>query len=470
LPSQSRPALDAAIGRIRESVEGAVLTGADEIAAYARDRSAYDPGPTTFAVVIADSVADVRAVARACTEFAVPLVARGAGSGYAGGATASPGAIVLSLERLDAITEIDVESQTCVVGAGVITADVSRAVLAHGLRYAPDPASASISTIGGNIATGAGGLCCVKYGVTRESVLGLDVVLADGRLVSTGHRSVKGVAGYDLTALVIGSEGTLGIVVGATLRLLPLPPGRPVTIAAFFASAEAAVRASVALGSTRLRPSMLEFVDEVHLGRIDAWRGTHLLDQGQALLLVQTDGLEAAREADVLAAALAAAGGTVELTADPGRADELLAIRRWTSQEAVPIPEVTLNEDIAVPRSKLVEMIARIREIRTRHDVVITVLAHLGDGNLHANIRVPLTDLDGDGSVPSRAADAAAALVTAALDLGGTITGEHGIGVLKRQWLRQELGDEQYALQQGLKRYFDPLGILNPGKVFPSGP
>ncbi|WP_253259643.1 FAD-binding oxidoreductase [Subtercola boreus] len=462
--------LTAAVTRLRTDGVAVVLTGAAETLAYARDRSGHDPGDVTFAVVVAESVSDVQLVCRAASEFGVPVIARGAGTGYAGGAAATEGAIILSLERLTAITQIDPESGLCVVEPGVITAHVSAAARAVGLRYAPDPASAALSTIGGNIATNAGGLCCVKYGVTRDSVLALDVVLAGGELIHTGHRSIKGVSGYDLTALFVGSEGTLGIVVGATLRLLPVPLGAVHTIAAFFETVEQATAASVGLFASGVRPSMLELIDGVHLSRIDEWRGSSFRRRGAGLLLVQTDGLAGSAEAALLREVLEGFGGETEVTDDPRRTEELLDIRRWTSQDQAPRPEVTLNEDFAVPRHRLVEMVRLIESTSARFGVVITILAHIGDGNIHANLRIPNSEIGPDGALPEKAWLAADAMIAGVLELGGTISGEHGIGMLKRRWLRAELGDVQYELQRSLKTLFDPQNLLNPGKVFLPGP
>ncbi|MDF2443314.1 MAG: glycolate oxidase [Subtercola sp.] len=464
-----REPLAAAVARLRADGVANVLTDGRQTSPYARDRSGFDPGDVTFAVVVAESVPDVQQVCRVASEFGVPVIARGAGTGYAGGAAATEGAIILSLEKLTAITEIDPQSGLCVVEPGVITADVSVAARAAGLRYAPDPASAALSTIGGNIATNAGGLCCVKYGVTRDSVLALDVVLAGGELIHAGHRSIKGVSGYDLTALFVGSEGTLGIVVGATLRLLPVPLGTVHTIAAFFESAEQATAASVELFSSGVRPSMLELIDGVHLSRIDEWRGSAFRSRGAGLLLVQTDGLAASAEAALLREVLERVGGEIEVTDDARRTEELLDIRRWTSQDQAPRPEVTLNEDLAVPRHRLIEMVRLIESTATRFGVVITILAHIGDGNIHANLRIPTSELGSGGELPERAWLAADALIAGALALGGTITGEHGIGMLKRRWLREELGDVQYELQRSVKALFDPLNLLNPGKVFLPG-
>ncbi len=444
---------------------GEVLSDDASIGRYRSDRSGHVGDATGFVVVVPSSVDEVQAACRVAHAEGVALVPRGTGTGLAGGAAARSGCIVLSLERLDRILDIDPIAQTCRVEAGVITADVSAAVAPHGLRYAPDPASVAISTIGGNIATNAGGLCCVKYGVTRESVLALDVVLADGTLIHTGHRSIKGVSGYDLTALLTGSEGTLGVVVSATLRLLPVSLARPVTLCAFFPTTVEAVRASTAVFGTGVRPSMLELVDEVHLARIDAWRGSDLRSAGAAVLIAQCDGLAASTEAELVAAEWRRHGVAVEVTADPQRESEILDIRRWTSQDSPVRPELTLNEDIAVPRGSLAPMIEAIEAIRARFAVTITILAHIGDGNLHANLRVPLEELE-EGRFPARVWDAADAMVETALALGGTISGEHGIGLLKRRWLERELGTPQYEVQRAVKAAFDPTGILNPGAMF----
>lgn len=461
----SERALNLAVSKIVEQNVAQILTGRDA-QPFARDRSGFIPGQVEFAVAIPGTVAEVQAVVRIANELGVPLIARGAGSGYSGGAAASPGALILSLENLNKIVRIDRESQLCVVETEVITAEISAAAMPLALRYSPDPASVTNPTIGGNIATNAGGLCCVKYGVTQESVLTLDVVLANGELIHSGRSSVEGVSGFDLTALFVGSEGTIGVVVGATLRLLPIPPGVPHTIAAYFPTAEEATGPSIEVPNTGVQPSMLELIDEVHLERIDDWQGSALRSRGGGMLLVQTDGPASAGEARIVAPTLQDLVGDVEVTADFTRADELLNVRRWTSQESAPRPEITLNEDLAVPRHNLTEMVASVRDIRERYRVSVTLLAHIGDGNLHANVRIPLTDLDADGQLPVEAWAAADAIVLRALELGGTITGGHGIGILKRRWLRRELGSVQYELQRSLKRFFDQRNILNPGKIF----
>lgn len=354
---------------------------------------------------------------------------------------------------MNRVLELSADDQLAVVEPGVITAELDRAAGEHGLRYAPDPASAAISTIGGNIATNAGGLRCAKYGVTRDSVLGLEAVLADGTVVTTGRRTVKGVTGYDLTALLTGSEGTLAVITSASLRLRPVPVATA-TLAAYFDSFEAAAEASYAIGRAGVVPALAELLDGSVLHAVDPALGK----RGAALLLVQCDGAGAAAEAEQVARVLAPTATTVETTADPVEA--LLAARRL----ALPALERLgrpLIEDIAVPRSRLAEAAREIRAISARHGVPVHTLAHAADGNLHPIIVVdPALD-----RLPDAAWEAAGEIFALALRLGGTLTGEHGVGVLKRQWVADELGPTAHALQRRLKEAFDPRGILNPGKT-----
>jgi len=346
------------------------------------------------------------------------------------------------------------------VEAGVITADLDAAARAHGLLYAPDPGSVGISTIGGNIATNAGGLRGAKYGVTRDAVLSVDVVLADGSLVRLGRPTIKGVTGYDLAGLVVGSEGTLGIVVAARVRLLPAPQ-RVATASAFFATLEDAAHAVAAIAVSGARPAVLEILDGATLAAIDDASGTTLRAQGEALLLAQTDGFGAAEEMAVVLAAVAPTATHHEWTEDAERAADLLSARR----QALPALERTgrpLIEDIAVPRSRLAEAISGIRLIADRHGVPIFVFGHAGDGNLHPIIVVE----PGDGDLPETAVRAADDIFALALSLGGTVTAEHGVGRLKREWARRELGDDVVRLHDEIKRVFDPRGILNPGSAY----
>ncbi|MCA1943388.1 MAG: FAD-binding protein, partial [Yonghaparkia sp.] len=325
-------------------------------------------------------------------------------------------------------------------------------------RWAPDPASREISTVGGNIATNAGGLLCAKYGVTREAVRALDVVLADGTLLRTGHRTVKGVTGLDLTALLIGSEGTLGIIVGATLALTPVPAGVVATIGATFGNVEEAAAAAAAITAARIRPAVMEIIDPVALAAILRHLGMPDRAPGTAHLLVQTDGAAAEQEAADALTIVAARGGDAAMTTDPEEGERLLAVRR-AMHPAMEALGPVLIEDVAVPRSRLAEMFAAIRAIGERYSMPIPTVAHAGDGNLHPNLVYA-----GD-EVPDVVWQAAGEVFEAALALGGTLTGEHGVGTLKRRWLAAELGDEQVALQRRIKEAFDPRGILSPGRA-----
>ncbi|TLS47592.1 FAD-binding protein [Streptomyces montanus] len=443
----------------RELPEGALSTGPEATAPYAADRSGSRPDGTPLVVVHATRAEHVQTALRHAHALRVPVVPRGAGTGLSGAANAGAGSVVVDLSRMNRILQLNPEEQTAVVEPGVITAELDRAAGEFGLRYAPDPASAAISTVGGNIATNAGGLRCAKYGVTRDAVLGLDAVLADGTLVRTGRRTVKGVTGYDLTALLTGSEGTLGVITGATVRLRPVPEST-VTVAAYFDSFSAGAEAVSALTAARLEPSMAELLDGPVLAAVDEAQGTDLRARGGALLLLQCDGRSAAAEAALAVQLLGEHAESVETTADPVEADRLLTARRLALPSLERLGRV-LIEDIAVPRTQLAAAVREITAIAERHDVRIFTFAHAADGNLHP-ILVLAPDLSG---VPEAAWRAAGDIFTAALRLGGTLTGEHGVGTLKRQWLGDELGPEQHALQRRLKAAFDPHGVLNPGKA-----
>lgn len=427
--------------------------------AHRLDRSGWSPDGRPLGVAFAQEVADVQAVLRVAAARRVTVTVRGAGTGLAGGAAAGAGGVVLDLSGMNRIRELSVADAVAVVEPGVITADLDAAARAAGLSYPPDPASAAISTIGGNIATNAGGLRCAKYGVTRESVLGLDVVLADGQLVRTGRRTVKGVAGYDLTGLFVGSEGTLGVIVGATVRLRPLPRAT-VTLAAFLDTVADAVDAVTALGEAGVVPAVAELLDARTLVAVNAATGADLASSGSVFLLVQTDGFGAETEADVAQAVLAERARAVRRSTDAATADALLAARRAALPALERLGRV-LIEDIAVPRSRLAEAARRVTEIGAATGVDIYTLAHAADGNLHPIIVVDPAEPE----IPPRAWAAAEQIFALALDLGGTVTGEHGIGVLKRRWLAAELDPAAHDLQRRLRTTFDPAGTLTPGRA-----
>jgi glycolate oxidase len=438
---------------------GMVLTDPDVAASYARDQTFLEPGKP-LCVVTAQTRDDVVTTMRWATEHRVPVVPRGAGTGLAGGATAIDGCVMLSLARMTAIRELSPADEIAVVEPGVVTADLDRAAREHGLMYAPDPSSYEISTIGGNLATNAGGLRCVKYGVTRDSTLGLEVVLADGRILATGRRTMKGVTGYDLTGLFVGSEGTLGVITAATLRLRRAPAVPPVTIAAEFPSQRAAGDAVAAIVAAGCGPSLLELMDRNTLEAIDAWKNIGLEPGVRAMLIAQSEGtLEG--DAGAMARLCEANGASfVAVSSTPEEADELIGLRRlaYTAKERL---GACLVEDVCVPRSALPDMISTIEEVAARHDTMICTVAHAGDGNLH-----PVFIFDrGLAEPPPNVWAAADEVFRAALGLGGTLTGEHGVGLLKRRWLGLESGPVVTEVQHGIKAVFDPLGILNPGKA-----
>jgi glycolate oxidase len=438
-----------------------VITDPDVITGYCRDQTPVLTPGTPLCVVLATGTAAVAATLSWAGQHRVPVVPRGGGTSLAGGATATDGCVVLSTVRMTRIAEIDPANEIAVAEAGVLTADLDRAAAAHGLMYAPDPSSYEISTIGGNLATNAGGLRCVKYGVTRDSVLGLEVVLAGGRILRTGRRTMKGVTGYDLTSLFVGSEGTLGVITSATLRLRPRPATYPVTLAAGFPSFAAAARAVTAIIAARIRPSLLELMDKVTLRAIDDWKHTGFGDGIQALLIAQDDSEAGAAGADRMRALCVAEGATMaEVSDSEAESRQLLDLRRM-SYPAVERLGVGLVEDVCVPRTRLPDMVDRIEQAAARHGVFIATVAHAGDGNLH-----PVFVFErGLAEVPAAVWAAADEVFRAALELGGTLTGEHGVGIIKRRWLADELGPESMAVHQSIKAALDPAGILNPGKA-----
>jgi glycolate oxidase len=454
---------ESVVSALRAALGDAVSVDPGVLAGVREDKSGHRSTAAPLAVVTARGIEDVQTTLRIASEFGVPVVPRGAGTGLAGGAIAGQGELVLSTLAMSRILEVSAADELAVIEPGILNGDFNDVLEPYGIWFAPDPASKAISTVGGNIATNAGGLLCAKYGVTREAVLGLKVVLADGRLLSVGHRSVKGVTGLDLTALMIGSEGTLGVIVEATVRLRPLVRGGVATIGAYFADVTAAASASAAITAAGLRPAAMELLDAAALRAIGSHLGLDLASRGSAWLLVQTDGAASGDEAAAALEIIRSLYGDAELTTDPVEGERLMAIRRafHPSLEAL---GTVLIEDVAVPRSALPEMFAAITEIAERFGIEIPTVAHAGDGNLHPNF-VYQSD-GGSTEVPAQVWAAADELFLAALRLGGTLTGEHGVGILKKRWLREELGDDQLELQRQLKAVFDPQGILNPGKVF----
>ncbi|MEU3714227.1 FAD-binding oxidoreductase [Streptomyces catenulae] len=440
----------------------AILTDPDVTGAYARDMAGFCDAGSPAAVVLPRTVEEVQHVMRTATALRVPVVPQGARTGLSGAANATDGCLVLSLVKMDRILEINPVDRTAVVEPGVVNATLSRAVNEHGLYYPPDPSSWEECSIGGNIGTASGGLCCVKYGVTAEYVLGLDVVLADGRLLSTGRRTAKGVAGYDLTRLIVGSEGTLGIVVRAVLALKPQPP-RQLALAAEFPSTAAACEAVCAIMAQGHTPSLLELMDRTCVRAVNDYARMGLPDTTEALLLAAFDTPDPAADLAALGALCTAAGATEVVPADTEAESEmLLQARRVTLHALERVRSSTMIDDVCVPRSQLAAMLDGTAAIAEKYDLTIGVCAHAGDGNTHPTVCFDPADAD-----ESRRARASFDEIMAlGLELGGTITGEHGVGVLKKEWLARELGPVGLELQRSIKQVFDPLGLLNPGKLF----
>ena len=439
-----------------------LLTDETDRESYRRDETAhFEPG-LPLAVALPASTDEVATIMRIATAHRVPVVPRGAGSGLSGGSAGIEGALTVAMTRMNAILEIDRGNLVAVVQPGVINADLKAAAAAEGLFYAPDPASHEFCSIGGNIGTNAGGLCCVKYGVTRDAVLSLEVVMADGRVIRTGGRNVKDVAGYSLTHLIVGSQGTLAIVTEATLRLRPAPPPKA-TLLAFFGTLEAAGQAVASMTERGVEPCTLELMDRVTIAAVDDWHNLGLDRSAAALLLVESDrpGAAAEDELGAVEAACADAGASSVIRAtDPMEADWLRQVRRLAFR-AMERLGVARMEDVGAPRSRLPELLNAIERIATAHDARCGTFGHAGDGNLH-----PTFVWDrGDAAAEERAHAAAEELYRAAIELGGTVTGEHGIGAARRDFLELQRGSDAVDVMRSIKAALDPLGILNPGRV-----
>jgi glycolate oxidase len=457
VPTEDPEALAALVAALPP---GVVVTDAERIEKYRWDRSQDPHAGTPLAVVRAQDAQQVQVAVRWAAAHGVPVVPRGAGTGLSGGSSAVDGGIVLSLERMTAV-EVDADCQVAVVEPGALNKDVKAAAAAHGLWYPPDPSSYEICSIGGNIATNAGGLCCVKYGVTTDYVLGLDVVLADGTLVTLGGRRIKDVAGLSLLKLFVGSEGTLGIVTRAVLRLVPAQ-ATGATLVAAFPTMTAAAQAVVAV-RTRLRPSMLELMDRPSIRAVEAFRPMGLDTDAGALLVAQSDapGTACGAEVDAMRAACEAAGASDVFVTDDAEEGELFVqARRMVIPAVEPLGELML-EDVGVPVPRLPELVDAVARVAARHDLLIPVVAHAGDGNTHPLIVVPR----GDEDARLRALAAFDEIMHAAIALGGTITGEHGVGRTKKSALPAQLGEDVMALTRRVKDALDPAGILNPGAI-----
>jgi glycolate oxidase len=443
-----------------------LIVDPDVLTAFSHDDAEWAPVGRPAIAVRARSEAEIQHVVRTCAELRTPVVPRGAGTGLSGGANAVSGCVVLDLAQMNRIVEIDPDNLLAVVQPGVINSDVKAAVAEYGLWYPPDPASATSSTIGGNVATNAGGLCCLKYGVTRDYVLGLRAVVGGpvdyGEVVRLGRRTTKGVAGLDLVGLFVGSEGTLGVVTEVTLRLRPARMGTPRTVVGAFADLVASGEAVAQITRRGLTPAVLELLDRACLEAVEDWRHLGIEADAAALLLarVDTPGDPGAAEAAGIAATMTDAGAMwAEQSTDDTEAEALFEARRLAYPALERLGPV-LTEDVCVPRSKVPVMLEQVNAIAARHGVRIATVAHAGDGNLHPLLVTPA------GNEAARLAAQAAfeELLDAAIALGGTVTGEHGVGILKRDGMRRELDPGSLAMQSAVRRALDPLEIFNPGK------
>ncbi|PDW00659.1 FAD-binding oxidoreductase [Candidatus Viridilinea mediisalina] len=441
-----------------------LLTHPDELACYELDASIAQPAGAALAVAIPGNTAEVAALVRLAATHGIPLVCRGAGSGLAGGSVPSPGALVLALNRLDQI-EIDITQQVARVGVGATTAEVQRAAETQGLCYPPDPSSQIVATIGGNLACNAGGPRCVKYGVTADYLLAVTAVLADGRVVQWGDGLIGQGCDQSLAQLLVGSEGTLAIITGATLRLIAAPRTRRTTMA-LFASLEAACATVEQIRAAGLVPAGMELMDGPCLAAVEAYIALGLPHDTGAMLLLLADGEPEAVHAETQHLAdLAHQGGATLVESARTPADEGLL---WQARRAVSIALTRLRprrlgEDICVPVTQIAACVAHINAISTTYGLPIVVFGHAGDGNLHPNILFDPSDPD----EMARLWPCAHAVFAAALAVGGTLSGEHGIGSLKRPFMAQALSGGELAAQRRIKALFDPLGLLNPGKVLP---
>jgi glycolate oxidase len=446
-----------------------VITDAEVLATYRRDEADLVDDGKPLCAVRPRSTPEVQRIMRLAASYNAPVVPQGARTGLAGGANTIDGCIALSLQLMDQILQIDPVNRIAVVQPGVVNAVLRRAVAEKGLHYPPDPGSFESSTIGGNAATNAGGMCCVKYGVTTGYVLGLEVVLADGEVLRTGRRTPKGVAGYDLTSLFVGSEGTLGIITEITVALRPAPE-ESLSLVAVFPTTTAAGQAVNDIMASGAAPSLLELMDQVHLRALEAYHPMGLDVSAAAILLAGSDtGDRAGAELDEIARIARAAGASeVYRATDEAEAAALLAARRLAHPAMEHLAASLyprgglIIDDVAVPRSRLAELLDGITAIAAKHEVAVGVVGHAGDGNLHPNIVVNRDDPEN----VRRGHAVFDEIMELGLALGGTCTGEHGVGLLKRGWLATEAGPVSMRVHWAIKDALDPAGLLNPGKMF----
>ena len=440
-----------------------VLHAPEDLLTYGFDGTAALSSPATC-VVLPETTEEVARVVRHAAEHRVPIVTRGSGTGLSGGSVPVPGGIVLCLVRMDRLLELDERNLTLFAESGAITQKIADAADAVGLLYPPDPGSMKISTIGGNVAENSGGLRGLKYGVTRDYVMGLEVVLATGEVVWLGNKCVKDVAGYSMKDIFIGSEGTLGIITKVLLKLVPKPAAKKTQLATF-ATMSAAADTVSAIIAARIIPCTLEFLDRVTIRCVEDFAKVGLPLDCEAILLMETDGHPAvvAEQAETMEKIARQCGAVTVVTAkDATEAARLATARRAAFSSLARVAPTTILEDATVPRSELTKMIECIQEVAARHRLRVGTFGHMGDGNLHPTF---LTD-ERNTDEMHRVELAMREIFDFAVKVGGTITGEHGVGLAKKSFLRGAIGDASFALMRQLKTALDPHGLLNPGKIF----
>ena len=446
--------------------EANVLTKRENLFSYSYDASPLKlqisnlPG----VVVLPQNTRQVSEVMKLANEKGIPVIPRGAGSNVSGGTLPVADCIILSLNNMNRIIEIDPDNMLAVVEPGVINGDLQREAAKFGLFYPPDPQSAEFSTLGGNVAENAGGPRCLKYGVTRDYVLGLEVVLPSGEIISTGSRTLKNVTGYDITRLFVGSEGTLGVITGIILKLVPRPEATKIGLAVF-QTMEAAAEAVAKIGSSGLVPAMIEFLDQVYIRNIEEYsRIGFPLDAGAVLILaVDGDKEILDKQMNRMAEVCREAGAAqIRIARDAAEAEEIMKARRAAFASMSRLNPTIIGEDFTVPRSKIPGMVAKIQEIARKHKIIIATVGHAGDGNLHATFSCD----ERDEQEMKRVEGAIDDLVEAALSFDGVITGEHGIGRLKAKYMNRQFGEGPLNLMKAIKQAMDPKGIMNPGVMF----
>jgi glycolate oxidase len=450
------------MNRLSSVLPGKTSTEPEDLICYGFDASGLGAEPS--AVVWPENVEDVVAAMKFSAENEVPVIPRGAGSGMTGGAVPTKGAIVMSLERMNKILEMDGENMQALVEPGVINGTLQKTLEWQGFFYPPDPASMEFCTIGGNVAENSGGPRAIKYGVTRDYVLGLEAVLPGGEVITTGVRTAKGVVGYDLTRLLVGSEGTLAVVTKIRLKVLPVPQDI-ITLLALFKDLEKAGTAVTQIMAKGIIPRTLEFLDRGAVTAVENYKPVGLPKDAEAILLVELDGHPAAitKEAEQISEICAKLGGDTIMAEDEVARDKIWEARRAVSPALYHLMPTKINEDVVVPRSMIPRMLLKLRGLSEKTGIKIVNFGHAGDGNIHVNLMVDRNNAE----EYERARRLVREIFAATIELGGTISGEHGIGLTKSEYITMEIRPVELGLMKKIKAVFDPKNLLNPGKIFP---